>query len=820
MDEAIPDRTARNEIGGIRPPNAFGDIVRRLREARDLTQTSLAARMQQSVSYISLIESGRRKPTPRVVANLLNALSLSPAEEAELQAAAGIPTSPLDNAIHQCILALAEATNMDAYDRRLLRQDLTAVLNGWKETLLGKREMESGRFEAAQEAFLRVTSNPALTPMELANAHIRLADIQEKRGELKQSEESIQRAQAIVQLQDLAWGLELRAEISGTQGFIAARAGESHLAQILSNQGKHSYLDLLASATEMGVATPTDTEAIIVARIGIANSSSRLALRELFAGNATKGLHYAQEGLTVLPPAPQRDVARARLRLQGLEAWALAQLGEYGKAHTLRESVRQEFAALGDDYGVAKSLSYLADDCRLQVESLLDERANTVVTPTMRRSRIADLRVSKNAGDFRALLDHAIHNYRDSISTLRQVGDRILLAHALRNLGDMLRYRWLLDGVRQDHDDCELLLNQALSLENKMNEGAVHTGRRLPNVYESLAKLAWDEGALMDARDNYTHALSALETPQVTTTDHAGENLRARIEQALSLINATLQEKPAMSVGAPTTAPGAPRGATNKKVGDTHTQLSQAQERSRRRVIEQFEQLVIPTLRALAQDGIESCADTSERWAASLYDLETQDGPRILAQRRISTIFLSTTSLESASEEAMRWRSLRRLELIRNIEQAKESGHYAFYRDICWPSDVEKALRATLRGTEAAYFDDGLDLLRSAGDVYHITPIPFDLPIEFAIKGKLLLIEAPVELAREQLGVTLNEPGDFACFRIEGYATLMRQMSDIFAQLRGIGQATELNGADAADWLRRLHEEGVAPETSPRSGTF
>jgi transcriptional regulator with XRE-family HTH domain len=820
MNEAIPDRTASNEIGGIRPPNAFGDIVRRLREARDLTQTALAARMQQSVSYISLIESGRRKPTPRVIANLLSALNLSPAEEAELQAAAGVPTSPLDNAIHQCILALAEATSMDAYDRRLVRQDLTAVLNGWKETLLGKREMESGRFETAQEAFLRVTGNPALTPMELANAHIRLADIQEKQGEFKHSEESIRRAQAIVQLQDPSWGVEVRAEISGTQGFIAARAGESHVAQILSNQGKRFYTDLQTSAKEMGVATPTDTEAIIVASVGIANASSRLALRELFAGNATKGLYYAQEGLNVLPAAPQRDVARARLRLQGLEAWALAQQGKYDEAHSLRESVRREFAALGDDYGVAKSLSYLADDCRLQVESLLNERDNTVVTPTERRSRIAELRKPETAGAFRALLDNAISNYRDSISTLRQVGDRILLAHALRNMGDMLRYRWLLDGAQQDHDDCELLLNQALSLENKMNEGAVHTGRRLPNVYESLAKLAWDEGAFMDARDNYAQALSALETPQVTTTDHAGENLRARIEQALSLLNTKLQEKPAAPVGAPATATKASHGTASTTVSGTYNQLSQTQERSRRRVIEQFEQLVIPTLRALAQDGIETCADTSERWATSLCDLEKQDGPRILAQRRISTIFLSTTSLESASEEAMRWRNLRRTELIKNIEQAKESGQYAFYRDICWPSDVEEALRATLRGTEAAYFNDGLELLRSAGDVYYITPIPFDLPIEFAIKGKLLLIEAPEKLAREQLGVTLDEPSEFVCFRIEGQATLMHQMSDIFAQLRGIGQAAELNGAGAANWLRRLHEEGVALDTGRRDGPF
>lgn len=56
----------------------FGDQLRRLRLARNMTQAELAGQ-ELSVSYISLLESNRRQPTPQTVAVLAKALGCEPA---------------------------------------------------------------------------------------------------------------------------------------------------------------------------------------------------------------------------------------------------------------------------------------------------------------------------------------------------------------------------------------------------------------------------------------------------------------------------------------------------------------------------------------------------------------------------------------------------------------------------------------------------------------------------------------------------------------------------------------------------------------------
>lgn len=801
MSEEFSDRATRDETGGVRPTSAFGDVVRKLREARNLTQTTLAARMDQSVSYISLIESGRRKPTQRVITNLLSALDLSEAEKTELQVAAGLPTSPLDTAVQHCIAALEVEVGPDVFDRHLLRQDLTALLNGWKDAVYGRRAMESGQFDTARKAFTDIAEDSALTPMLLANAYIRLADLSEKQGQVNASEVFGQRAQAIAAQQNLTWARALRAEISGTQGFIAARAGQLHLAQVLTDRGTGDDKALKVASEQAG-----DTEAIIVARIGIANAYSRLALSALFSADAGRGMSYAQEGLSYLPAAPERDIARTRLRLQALEAWAYFQLKRYDDARALRLAILDEYEAMNDTYGVAKTRSYLADDNRSRVVELLGEHTAEVVTPEQRRARIAELRAGKQSARFRELLEDAIDTYQKAIDGLTPVGDLILLARARRNLGDLFRYRWLLDGNQADRDACERLLNVALDAEKQMYLGTGYPGRRLPNVYESLGLLAWDEGTLASARDNYQNALDALQKPGMTTTDPASENMLARLRQAIGLI---------------TTALGAMPEKRSADIAATRTIWRErpddagARERHWRNVTERLEQLVIPTLRALARDGAEPISDMSARWAKALYELEMQDGPRIMAQRELSAILLPRGP-SSPPQEVRKWRERRREQLQANIETAHERYATPLYQDICSTRHVTESLCAAMDEHQEEHFEQAIDLLRRAGDTYHITHIAFDLPLGFAIKGKMLLIQAPEELAREQLGITLNEPCASVCFIIEDNASFMQHLNVIFSELRSIGEASELNGPDAAAWLLGTRQRGVA-ETSART---
>jgi transcriptional regulator with XRE-family HTH domain len=54
--------------------------VHRLRELRALSQRELAARANLSVTTVNRIETGKRKPIPRTVRRLAEALGVTPQE--------------------------------------------------------------------------------------------------------------------------------------------------------------------------------------------------------------------------------------------------------------------------------------------------------------------------------------------------------------------------------------------------------------------------------------------------------------------------------------------------------------------------------------------------------------------------------------------------------------------------------------------------------------------------------------------------------------------------------------------------------------------
>jgi transcriptional regulator with XRE-family HTH domain len=62
------------------PPEAFGAILRNLRENRGLTQEGLALDAGIQRNYVSLIERGINQPTITMIFKLASALGISPSE--------------------------------------------------------------------------------------------------------------------------------------------------------------------------------------------------------------------------------------------------------------------------------------------------------------------------------------------------------------------------------------------------------------------------------------------------------------------------------------------------------------------------------------------------------------------------------------------------------------------------------------------------------------------------------------------------------------------------------------------------------------------
>ncbi|MBT1074412.1 helix-turn-helix domain-containing protein [Geobacter grbiciae] len=60
--------------------DAFGQVVRRMRKERHLSQETLAFNSHLDRSFISLLECGRKQPTLITIFQIARALNVSPSE--------------------------------------------------------------------------------------------------------------------------------------------------------------------------------------------------------------------------------------------------------------------------------------------------------------------------------------------------------------------------------------------------------------------------------------------------------------------------------------------------------------------------------------------------------------------------------------------------------------------------------------------------------------------------------------------------------------------------------------------------------------------
>jgi hypothetical protein len=237
---------------------------------------------------------------------------------------------------------------------------------------------------------------------------------------------------------------------------------------------------------------------------------------------------------------------------------------------------------------------------------------------------------------------------------------------------------------------------------------------------------------------------------------------------------------------------------------------------------ERIEQLTLPKIADLLghADGFSAMSESSVEWARSLYELEREEGPRFLAQRSLSS-FLSGNMPLTSSPEAQDWRKKREERIRANIKQARETGGRVCYVDICSTADFELANQSSLKrspASEARYqsdarYEQSITFLRAEGDIYRLQAIPYDIPIAFAIKGNVLLVKMSTQLAIDQ-NFIVTPDGDFACFRIEGDADLIHELSDVFASLLEMARLTNQDGQSAVDVLEGQWGVGQQGDTA------
>src|SRR5207302_4040871 len=121
-------------------------------------------------------------------------------------------------------------------------------------------------------------------------------------------------------------------------------------------------------------------------------------------------------------------------------------------------------------------------------------------------------------------LDIAESCYTEALAGLKEVGERLLLGRCHRSMGITLRYKAIRNGAENDFDEARGHLDQALGIENANGQL-----RRLPSIYESIAELEWDRGALTSAAAYYEAAQEMLDRALMTSPDAASQDQRTRI---------------------------------------------------------------------------------------------------------------------------------------------------------------------------------------------------------------------------------------------------------------------------------------------------
>ena len=124
----------------------FPEILRQLRQQRNISQIVLARMTEVDNSYISRLEKGSRTPSLALLTRIADALHLGPEERFRLYSAAGFSPLPRPSNVTEILTELRVAANRVA--------ELVAALC----YLLGADQAEKGN-DDAQSHFERVHHN-------------------------------------------------------------------------------------------------------------------------------------------------------------------------------------------------------------------------------------------------------------------------------------------------------------------------------------------------------------------------------------------------------------------------------------------------------------------------------------------------------------------------------------------------------------------------------------------------------------------------------------------------------------------------------------
>ncbi len=801
MSLASPAFSASPVIG-----HTFGELFRRVRETRGLTQAALAAAMKQSVSYVSLIENNSRRPTENVFASLQMAISdLTSVELAELRTAAHLPNNPLEQLVRSCVATLTLQRDVDAFDQQLIYDNLLQIMTGYRKYLDGKQHLAKSDFGQAARDFAAlapatlgaVTESSALPPALQVAGLLALADAALKQGNLDDAQKHVDQASALLNTRFVETeALALAAEALALRGLVAMRKGKYDDAVKAMTSALDKYKDLQAYSK------PGDQ----VTAIGLTKSYNRLAMMALFRSDPKPAISYCASAERELDSvSPRSEIHNQyRLRLWALKAWAASQSGQFGVAHGLRQQALQAYTEMGDAYGMAKSWLYMGDDLRQQVQEKVEPQGERPPVTADKRRQVFGARLKP----WGATLNEAEQYYQAAIAALTKLGESLLLGRAYRSLGDILRYKSLASesGWMDATQHVSFHLVRALEIERRSGQG-----RRVPNTYESVAKLEWDQGLYAEALNYYQSALLALNL--VKSDDLAEQRLRNRCNEAISLLMAELGSNARTDLQVVVAADTAPMQspADAPVPSPIWTGLMQ--------------QLVSAVSNALeSASDLRPLSPKSAEWSKALYTQERQRGPRILVQDTFSSVLEEYPQQEDLPQELPTEQEPITMHLARkDLLLANLASGLDEYSDIYNQAAIQAKVKSNPHGRTRR--DQALQLLREPSNRYHLHLVDRVFPVHFAVKGNVVLIEVPERSIELIPALHRKNPltSGTVSYQFADDPNLARELTQVFWRMLAFIKREGKKREETMAWLSELTPEPTAPgsviATSPKSAS-
>lgn len=767
----------------------FGDILTSARIEKGLTQTNLAESIHRSTSFVSLLETGQRRPTRELIDALAETLGLARDSDrySALLRAAGYEPRELSGAIGRIVEILSDQTPMNESLKVIVRSDLTGLIDGWQSYSRILVHFDQGNFNAVATNSRDLLTRRYYSPTLLTSVRMTLAETMVQEGELSSAVTLIGEASASIEESEVApeWTPTLSAEVRALQGLIFLHNGAYPMAKKRIEQAVAMYHQLLTSGRV------SDD----IGYLGLGANYKRLAQVAILQGDPGSGFTFCSMAEAyLLRVSDSAERTHWQLRTAEQKAWAYTKLGDFPRAIQLRLQTRKALEGLKDDYGVIRNLLYTGDDYLSPIKAVVKQALSEVFHGSALidlPQRAEAIRAALTPSEARVWLSNAEQCYRTALDYLEKNGQQMLMGRCLSNLGIVLRYKSIRDGNTKAADEAESLLGQALTLEQGIGQR-----RRLPGIHEALGDLALDREKLLIAQSCYTNGLRELDSYLVNTDDDAARAQRDRIRVALESVNVLIaadkQNRP-------------PARAIIEFAPGSNGYEECWQERCKE-LVEVTQEHVLSLEEHTGT--LVAYSNKTDDWVERLHTFDTAPGGRILLQNALSDSL--TVKLRAGLSPAGAIIHEARHTIFRQAIQLAQSPDELSW-DLCCRSQVERGLQnADTSELVLEQISNAHKFMDTWKQGYQLESCIYAVPLGFAVKRSHILIEIPPNLAPLFLDpeALTQHGGATLCYEFHNEA-FAGKLRDLFRKF--VNAATTIHGQTrhreaTQNWLRRMLE--------------